>query len=921
MCKRGDIHGARMRYSFLDSLDNDTWVITAGQRLSRALGDEVTRRQRARGLQVWERAHILPWPAWLQTCWESSTDTTPGAQSVLLAGAQERTLWERVIAESDQANALLQVAATARIAQEAWRLMHERHLPLAAIRDAGSADAHAFAAWAQRYAAWCDGQGWLDTARLPDRLTASIVAGHVPLPRHLYLAGFDELSPQQTALLQAVAATGCEVRQVLPQAYAATPVRIACLSADREMHDLARWARARLEAEPAARIGIVVPDLAACRATLVRTLDEVLAPASLLPQHGSARAYNLSLGLPLSDYAVVRSALLILELAQGRMPLERLGGLLRSPFLAAAEDEMTRRGVLDARIRRIGETTLSARGLLKAAQGWGDTQAAHACPQLANALQRWLEHEGSLRAQRAPSEWTGVCARLLAALGWPGERTLSSEEYQAVEAWRDLLSRFAGLDAVWPAATYTSAVTRLRRLAGETLFQPQTPEVPIQVLGMLEAAGMQFDHLWIMGLTDEVWPPPPRPNPLLPAVLLRRHGVPHASAERELEFAQRVTARLLTSAPHIIVSHACRDGERDLRVSPLVAGLGVTTAEALVPTAWQDYAQLIQVSLPALEEIEDVAAPPLPEGTRVRGGTGVFKQQAACPFRAFAEYRLGAVTLDEPEPGLNAAERGTLLHAVLEQLWDALISQANLQRLTTEEEQALVQAAVTQGVARMAAARPQTFTERFLSLEKSRLVRLTHAWLALERERAPFSVIKPEAQGSVVVGGLVFSAKIDRIDRLEDGTLAIVDYKTGRPEVAQWFGARPEEPQLPLYSLFATPTNQPVGALLFGQVRLGDMHYKGLARAADVAPGVPALHASKFAADYADWDALLAAWRVTLTGLAQDFRRGVAPVDPKEFPKTCRYCALTPLCRIHEINARIGRLSLDGPDGEETVDA
>ena len=139
--------------------------------------------------------------------------------------------------------------------------------------------------------------------------------------------------------------------------------------------------------------------------------------------------------------------------------------------------------------------------------------------------------------------------------------------------------------------------------------------------------------------------------------------------------------------------------------------------------------------------------------------------------------------------------------------------------------------------------------------------------------------------------------------------------------VAQWFGERPEEPQLPLYSLFATPADLPVGAILCGQVRLGDMRYKGLARAPGVAPGVPALHASKFAEDYADWDALLAAWRATLTGLAEDFRRGHALVDPKEFPKTCRYCALTPLCRIHEVNARIGRMSLDEPDGEEAVDA
>ena len=48
---------------------------------------------------------------------------------------------------------------------------------------------------------------------------------------------------------------------------------------------------------------------------------------------------------------------------------------------------------------------------------------------------------------------------------------------------------------------------------------------------------------------------------------------------------------------------------------------------------------------------------------------------------------------------------------------------------------------------------------------------------------------------------------------------------------------------------------------------------------------------------------------------------GTCSEVPKTFPKACRYCALTPLCRLDESNARIGRLSLDEPDGEETVDA
>ena len=129
---------------------------------------------------------------------------------------------------------------------------------------------------------------------------------------------------------------------------------------------------------------------------------------------------------------------------------------------------------------------------------------------------------------------------LLQQLGWPGERPLDSAEFQTARAWRQLLETFAALALVQPRLGPRAALARLRRLAGETPFQPETEEAPIQVLGLLEAGGLRFDALWIMGLHDEVWPPPARPNQFLPAALQRRLGLPHASAERELAYAERL---------------------------------------------------------------------------------------------------------------------------------------------------------------------------------------------------------------------------------------------------------------------------------------------------------------------------------------------------------------------------------------------
>ena len=148
---------------------------------------------------------------------------------------------------------------------------------------------------------------------------------------------------------------------------------------------------------------------------------------------------------------------------------------------------------------------------------------------------------------------------------------LDSEEFQTFKKWRELVLGLSELDPVLGSLRYDEALSWLARLSAETLFQPESEEVPIQVLGVLEAAGIEFDHLFVTGIHDEVWPQAVRPSPLLPAALQRAHKVPHASAEWELGFAQRMTALWLRAAPRVVLSHPMREGDRVFRPSPLLS--------------------------------------------------------------------------------------------------------------------------------------------------------------------------------------------------------------------------------------------------------------------------------------------------------------------------------------------------------------
>lgn len=124
---------------------------------------------------------------------------------------------------------------------------------------------------------------------------------------------------------------------------------------------------------------------------------------------------------------------------------------------------------------------------------------------------------------------------MLQLLGFSGERSLNSEEYQTYQKWQALLVEFASLDraAVSQVSLYF-AVTHLKQVTRETLFQPESPAVPIQILGVLEANHVTFDHLWIMNLSHEQWPLRANPNPFIPLELQAKCELPFYHNQRRL---------------------------------------------------------------------------------------------------------------------------------------------------------------------------------------------------------------------------------------------------------------------------------------------------------------------------------------------------------------------------------------------------
>ncbi|MCY7389911.1 MAG: PD-(D/E)XK nuclease family protein, partial [Burkholderiales bacterium] len=280
---------------------------------------------------------------------------------------------------------------------------------------------------------------------------------------------------------------------------------------------------------------------------------------------------------------------------------------------------------------------------------------------------------------------------------------------------------------------------------------------------------------------------------------------------------------------------------------------------------------------------------------------------------------LGARAPGAPEAGLDAAERGTLLHRVLSLVWTRLGTQAQL--LATDElaRQRLVQEMVTMAINEIHAAGVDSLSGRFAEIEQARLVALVTEWLVYEQERAPFEVEACEQARDVELSGLSMRLRLDRLDRLVDGTYALIDYKTGSAKATSWLGERLDEPQLPLYFQTAAQT---ISVLAFARVKRGArarvFGFEGVSAAEGLLPDVTPIEA-KFGMEkkgYFSWDVLTAEWEGALDALVKNFINGDAAVDPKRGSLTCAQCDLHGLCRISQLN---GTKTLDDDSADSDV--
>jgi ATP-dependent helicase/nuclease subunit B len=808
-------------------------------------------------------------------------------------------------------------------------------------------DARSFVQWMRTFSAECSRRNLLSAAQLPDAIGPHTASLRPYIPPQVFLVGFDRISPQQSALLDELRTMGSTVTNLwlAPEEILSSqpdPSLLTAQTQEEELYAAACWIRQRLEQNPAQRIGVLAPSISILRPALERIFRRVLAPASLHLTNSSQRLpYEFSLGSPLQMLPQIRVALLLLRWLTQPLAWHEVSYLITAGQLGNTPLDASAR--LDAEVRtslHSSEGSLSLDSLLHLLQRSRSAANAPCTHALRDAL-RLAQREAVIPqdprkpAARTHAAWRAAADSILRAAQWTLLNPANSMEFQLLHRWQQALDALEAVDSVSPPAPFTGWLEALQSSAQRALFTQESQDAPVQILGVAESAGIPFDAIWFLNASAESWPARAPMQPWIPWLLQKQHQLPNADATADFDHACQVTRRVLASCAQTIFSFALEEVTQEIgpasrpntaatRISPAVQDvlphIAPVDAHTLFPNldSW-----MIPATPAAIQQVAWEPAPPFTNAS-VRGGVRFLQLQAACPFRAFAELRLGAAPVVEPEPGMDVRTQGSLVHAVLRRFWTEVKTQSALRAMSTSERKSLLEQSVR---AEQSAAQSHLPPEDFLlSLEAERITERLLAWLEVELQRPEFSVVAcEESLSNASIGAIAFHARIDRIDQVGDG-LALLDYKTGEISASACDGDRPDEPQLPAY------------AVLMQQAGLHGHPLHGAAFASLYAkkPRLKIVHAlpqifqtktpskgkrNSIVSDAEELAARVHAWQETLENLAEEFLAGSAPVQPKDLDATCKYCEQKLLCRIRETEQALNASEEDeDADDQDSTD-
>lgn len=839
------------------------------------------------GRRVWSTPDVVTLEAWITREVEARAASAGTSVPRTLSAAQEWLLWRQCAAEATREWDLINRRALAEALRRASALAADNGIDVYRFPFVPGTEPALLQEVQRAVDERCRALGAASIASA----AAGLAGGGLTSPAQA--AGFLRVSPRLASLLG--------VSQGAPAAEHAGLKRPKVVIAPDDLTELeliAQWCRAQIARRPEGRLLVVLPGSAGARERLATLIQQTLDPQPWLgfDSRSAHSVVAIEGGSPLARNPAVSHALSTLSWLSGEAgDFEAVSAWLRSPYWKTPDAGARAR--LDTSLRERASMQFDLTAL--AAEWRGASPAPAGARQIVSQISEAANALGRDRAP--PRDWANRFRAALAVFGWPGDRPRNSQDQQTVMRFHELLDEFGQLAGVAGSLSLQSAVQCLVELAARTPYKGADEDPIVTLTPMFMDPIVRYDAVWVAGLHSEAFPEPVQPDPFLPLPAQLAAGIPAASAAGRLMEAHSLLKAWRAAAGELVLSAPARSGDLELLPSPLLSPW-TTASRPASRRASAPVAEILwlpeRIRRPGwLEAVDDRVGVEWDVERALPAGTTSLERQNTCPFRAYAELRLGSTELGVPDPGVDPRTRGKLLHAALQRFWTHLGNSAALCALSEAAESELTERCVNEAAREIwgdAQHPPPRVRER------RRAVRLMRSLCKLERERAPFTVTGAELErtlslplrGPLSTAVARMSLRIDRIDRLESGGSAILDYKSGQARSTDWYGERPSHPQLLAY---LAAVEEEVVALATVNVTAREVRFDGIARSAKLLPKVKGV-LPPAGGDGEAWELRKGEWLECVERLAAGFVSGHAAVDPKQ--GACEHCHVKSVCRV-----------------------
>ncbi len=345
------------------------------------------------------------------------------------------------------------------------------------------------------------------------------------------------------------------------------------------------------------------------------------------------------------------------------------------------------------------------------------------------------------------------------------DQLVESDTYKLSLSLADWISFF---ESWWSRLTFRNTLK-----AGQRLF----------IWGPLEARLMSVDLMIMGGLNETIWPLQNDTDPWLSRQMRAALGM--ALPEQRIGLSAHDFVQTANAAEVIFTRAQKHDG------APMVASRWLKRLQALCDDLPKDDDMLaLAANLHRIDGVPTPAPRPAPVSPISLRPNRLSVTQIETlikdPYAIYARHVLKLKPLDPLDMPISAAQRGTVIHKILEHFnknWPKDLPADSIAELTHLAEQ--LRNDMRGGTESMA-----YWRARFPEITK---------WLAQfeTEQRQDTQHVFSEMKGTLTINGFTLSAVADRIDQKKDGTYAIIDYKTGglpTQKAVREFTA----PQLPL---------------------------------------------------------------------------------------------------------------------------